>query len=48
MGPDAIASDSEANKDDDKADNNEFEAESILDCQLIWQQQLQWSKATLQ
>ena len=35
VGPDAIASDSEANKDDDEVDNNKFEVESILDYRLI-------------
>ena len=37
VGLDAIASDSEANKDDEEVDNNEYEAESILDCRLIQQ-----------
>ena len=37
VGPDAIASDSEANKDDEEVDNNEYKAESILDCRLIRQ-----------
>ena len=37
VGPDAIASDSEANKNDEEVDNNEYEAESILDCRLIRQ-----------
>ena len=35
VGPEAITSDSEANKDDEEVNNNEYEAESILDCQLI-------------
>ena len=37
VGPDAITSDSEATKDDDEVDNNEYKAESILDCRLILQ-----------
>ena len=35
VGLDAIASDSEANKDDEEVDDNKYKAESILDCRLI-------------
>ena len=48
VGPDAFTSDSEATKDDDEVDNNEYEAESILDCRLILQQRQRRSKATIQ
>ena len=48
MGPDAITSDSEATKDDDEVDNNEYKAESILDCRLIPQQRQRRLKATIQ